>query len=199
MMPALAVSPLADAVAASLLPPAAQPAAAARLGLADLSLTPRHGCKGPGAARWLAAHGLPVPAAPNSWLALDGGGLIARLGLTEFLVEGPAALIAGLMAAPREPGVYPVLRQDAALHLAGSQLDALLRQTCNVNFRPLDLAARPLLLTNMVGVAVVALPGPDSCRLWCDGSYGPYLWDTLLGIAVELGGGAVAASALPSP
>ena len=51
----------------------------------------------------------------------------------------------------------------------------------------------------MVGVAVVALPSPDSCRLWCDGSYGPYLWDTLLGIAVELGGGAVAASALPCP
>ena len=64
MMSALALSPLADAVAASLLPPAAQPAAAARLGLADLSLTPRHGCKGPGAAGWLAAHGLPVPARP---------------------------------------------------------------------------------------------------------------------------------------
>lgn len=194
MISALAVSPVADV--ATLLAPADQPAAAARLGLADVSLTARHGCKGPGTVAWLQGLGLPVPPQPNSWLPLDGGGLIARLGFTEFLVEGPDALVAGLAATPRGPGVYPVLRQDAALIAGGSHLDELLRQTCNVNFRPLDLAARPVVLTSMVGVGVTVIPalrnGQPAVRIWCDGTYGHYLWETLLGIATELGGGAVA-------
>lgn len=195
MISALAVSPVAEI--ATLLPAAAQHAAAASLGLADASLTPRYGCKGPGATAWLESLGLPIPTTTNSWLPLDGGGLIARLGFTEYLVEGPADLIARLAATPRTAGVYPVLRQDAALLLGGARLDELLRQTCNVNFRPLDLAARPVVLTSMVGVGVTVIPeqrnGLPFVRVWCDGSYGHYLWETLLGIAVELGGGAVAA------
>lgn len=195
MISALAVSPVAEI--ATLLPAAAQHAAAASLGLADASLTPRYGCKGPGATAWLESLGLPIPTATNSWLPLDGGGLIARLGFSEYLVEGPADLIARLAATPRTAGVYPVLRQDAALLLGGARLDELLRQTCNVNFRPLDLAARPVVLTSMVGVGVTVIPeqrnGLPFVRVWCDGSYGHYLWETLLGIAVELGGGAVAA------
>jgi len=198
MISALAVSPVAEI--ATLLPPAAQPTAAAKLGVADASLTPRHGCKGPGATAWLESLGLPIPPGANSWLPLDGGGLIARLGSTEYLVEGPAELIARLAATPRTAGVYPVLRQDAALVLGGARLDELLRQTCNVNFRPLDLAARPVVLTSMVGVGVTVIPeqrnGLPFVRVWCDGSYGHYLWETLLGIAVELGGGAVAPHSL---
>ena len=194
MISALAVSPVAEI--ATLPAPADQSAAVARLGLADVSLTARHGCKGPGAIAWLESLGLPIPPNTNSWLPLDGGGLIARLGFTEFLIEGPDALIAPLVSAPRAAGVYPVLRQDAALILGGARLDELLRQTCNVNFRPLDLAARPVVLTSMVGVGVTVIPelrnGQPAVRIWCDGTYGHYLWETLLGIAVELGGGAVA-------
>ncbi|MBP8134163.1 hypothetical protein [Zoogloea sp.] len=195
MISALAVSPVAEI--ATLLAPAAQPAAVARLGIADVSATARYGCKGPGTVAWLESLGLPVPPQPNSWLPLDGGGLIARLGFTEFLIEGPDALIAPLASAPRAAGVYPVLRQDAALILGGARLDELLRQTCNVNFRPLDPATRPVVLTSMVGVGVTVIPelrnGQPFVRVWCDGTYGHYLWETLLGIAVELGGGNVAA------
>ena len=173
---------------------------AASLGIADVSLTARHGCKGPGAAEWLVARGLPIPPVPNSWLPLDDGGRIARLGFTEFLIEGPVALIAPLAAAPRGPGVYPVLRQDAALVLGGSRLDELLRQSCSVNFRALDLAARPVVLTSMVGVGVTAIPelcaGRPTLRIWCDGTYGHYLWETLLDIAGDLGGGAVVARSI---
>ena len=194
MISALAVSPVAEI--ATLLAPAAQPAAVARLGIADVSATARYGCKGPGTVAWLKSLGLPVPPQPNSWLPLDGGGLIARLGFTEFLIEGPDALIAPLASAPRAAGVYPVLRQDAALILGGARLDELLRQTCNVNFRPLDPATRPVVLTSMVGVGVTVIPelrnGQPFVRVWCDGTYGHYLWETLLGIATELGGGAVA-------
>ncbi|MHB1145761.1 MAG: methylglutamate dehydrogenase [Thiobacillus sp.] len=152
----------------------------------NVSRTPRAGVKGPGAAAWLAALDLPVPRAPNSWLPLPGG-LIARLGLTEFLVEGPEA---AKLAAPPTPGVYPVLRQDTALMLKGARLDDLLLETCSVDFRALDLAARPVVLTSMAGVGVTVIPGDEGgmpcCRIWCDGTYGEWFIDTLTGVAGEL-------------
>ncbi|MBK9021261.1 MAG: hypothetical protein IPL72_15245 [Sulfuritalea sp.] len=105
----------------------------------NVSRTPRAGVKGPGAAEWLAGLGLPVPDAPNQWLPLEGG-LIARLGMTEFLVEGPASAKLG---APFGHGVYPVLRQDTALVLRGARLNDLLLETCSVNFlRSIQARAR---------------------------------------------------------
>jgi len=152
----------------------------------NVSRTPRAGVKGPGAAAWLAALDLPVPRAPNSWLPLHGG-LIARLGLTEFLVEGPEA---AKLAAPLAPGVYPVLRQDMALMLKGARLNALLLETCSVDFRALDLATRPVVLTSMVGVGVTAIPGEENgvpcCLIWCDVTYGEWFFETLTDVAGEL-------------
>jgi sarcosine oxidase subunit gamma len=169
----------------------------ARLGIVDLSFLARCGLKGPDSVAWLTAEGIEVPEI-NCWGPLPDGGLVARLGKTEFLVEDASAgtRVAGLAAALAAPpaGVYPVLRQDASFALTGSALDALLRQTCNVNFKTLDIKARQLALTSMVGVPVVISPremaGQAGYRLWCDGTYGAYLWQTLFGIAVELGGGA---------
>lgn len=152
----------------------------------NVTRMPRAGVKGPGAAAWLAALDLPVPRAPNSWLPLPGG-LIARLGLAEFLVEGPAA---AKLAAPLAPGVYPVLRQDTALVLKGARLNELLLETCSVDFRALDLAARPVVLTSMAGVGVTVIPGEEGgmpcCRIWCDGTYGEWFFETLTGVAGEL-------------
>ena len=152
----------------------------------NVSRTPRAGVKGPGAAAWLADLGVPVPATSNSWLPLPGG-LVARLGLTEFLVEGPEA---AKLAAPPVHGVYPVLRQDTALMLRGERLDELLLETCSVDFRALDVSARPVVLTSMAGVGVAAIPGDDAgvpcIRLWCDGTYGEWLLDTLAGVAADL-------------
>lgn len=176
--------------------PGEEPARLARLAVGDLSGLARAGVKGPGAADWLAAQGIPVPAAPNSWAPLPGGGLVARLGLSEFLLEdGPAGDTAVTFAAtPTPPRAYPVLRQDAALALRGGALPELLAQTCSVNFRALEAGRRPVVLTTMAGVAVTLIPseegGVAGCRVWCDGSYGFYLWRSLLGIAEELGGGA---------
>jgi sarcosine oxidase subunit gamma len=162
----------------------------AALFIRDVSLAARIGCKGPGAAAWLAAAGILLPKAPNTWLPLADGGLVARLGLTEYLVEATADTLTPLRARPREPGVYPVLREDAALALGGPALPELLRQTCNVNFAALDLARRPVILTSMAGVGVTVIPGEFRgalCyRVWCDGTYGEYLTETLLDIAAEL-------------
>jgi sarcosine oxidase subunit gamma len=152
----------------------------------NVSRTPRAGVKGPGAAAWLASLDLPVPRAPNSWLPLPGG-LIARLGLNEFLVEGPEA---AKLAAPLAPGIYPVLRQDTALVLKGARLNELLLETCSVDFGALDLAARPVVLTSMAGVGVTVIPGKEDgmpcCRIWCDGTYGEWFYETLTGVAGEL-------------
>lgn len=174
------------------------PGRSATLGICDLSALSRVGAKGPGAAQWLAARGVPVPDQPNTWRPIDGGGLVARLARTEFLVEdGFEGSTAARLALELRPGavrnVYPVPRQDCALALTGAQVNDLLVQTCNVDFSAQDPAARIVTLTQMVGVSITALHqslGGTACwRLWCDGTSGPYLWETLVGIAGELGGG----------
>lgn len=166
------------------------PHANGALQLADLSCLTRFGVKGAGAAAWLAQQ-VPIPDRPNSWLPLPTGGLIARLGLSEFLIEdGWESDMAMRLAAQSPPtAVYPVLRQDAAIAVSGATVNELLLQTCSVNFRALNLSDRPVVLTSMVGVAVTVLPAADSFyRIWCDGTFGAYLWRTLVAIAEEMGG-----------
>ncbi len=173
---------------------------AAILGLADLSHQTRAGAKGRGTAEWLAALGVTIPSQPNSWSSLPSGGLVARLGITEFLVEGDAALVEKIVQTPRTAGVYPVLRQDAAFALCGARVNELLLQTCNVDFRTLDAEPTKVVLTSMAGVGVTVLSKKSgmypSYRIWCDGTYGIYLWETLAEIATELGGGCIGVNAL---
>lgn len=171
------------------------------LGIADVTQQPRAGAKGRGAADWLSGLGLQIPSAPNSWSELPDGGLIARLGVTEFLVEGDALPVDKIMQAERAPGVYPVLRQDAAFALCGARVNELLLQTCNVDFRMLDADPSKVILTSMAGVGITILSRKTghftNYRIWCDGSYGVYLWETLAEIANDLGGGCIGLDALP--
>lgn len=181
---------------------AADSTRAATLGIADVSFLFRTGFKGQGVAAWLQAQDIPVPAQPNSWAPLAGGGVVLRLGVSEYLIEdgltqGSSARMAHLETPMH---VYPVLHQDAAFVLCGGAVNELLLQTCNVNFGALDLAARPVVLTSMAGVAVTVMPGARAgkpyYRVWADGTYGLYLWETLAGIAGELGGGPVGVAAV---
>lgn len=174
---------------------------ATRLGITDLSFLTRFGVKGAGAVDWLTSQGIPVSDRSNTWQPLANGGIVARLGLSEFLIEDSlhSSFAPHLAEACQMPParVYPVLRQDLAIGLCGDRVNDLLRQTCSVNFRALSLGDRPVVLTSMVGVAVTITPGECSglpCyRIWCDGTFGRYLWRTLLMIAIELGGGAIGA------
>jgi sarcosine oxidase, subunit gamma len=169
------------------------------LTLTDRSYLTRFGVKGANAAHWLNSQGIEIPDRPNSWCPLPTPtpGIIARLGLSEFLIEdSPSSNLALKLAAachipPAQ--VYPVLRQDLAIALSGAATHELLQQTCNIHFRALNLADRPILLTSMIGVAVTILPGeyngsPFYC-LWCDNTFGHYLWHTLVTISTELAGG----------
>jgi len=168
--------------------------------LSDVSALARCGCKGPGAADWLASRGLPVPAAFNTWSATENG-LVARLAATEFLIEDVRAERIETLARELGKGArgtsgpcYPVMREDAALVLAGPQANEVLLQTCNIDFAALDLAARPLVMTSMVGVSVLVIAqkraNDVAYRIWCDPTFGCYLWRTLLEIVRELGGDA---------
>lgn len=174
------------------------------LGIADLSFLRRFGVKGTGAATWLADQGIQVSDRPNSWQALSGGGIVARLGLNEFLIEDSvqSQFVSQLAIAAQSPPakVYPVLRQDFTIALTGKFVDELLRQTCNINFRALPLETQPVVLTSMIGISVIIIPGERDglpfYRVWGDGTFGAYVWQTLLTIVEELGGGIVGAAQL---
>jgi sarcosine oxidase subunit gamma len=177
--------------------------AAAPIRLADASCLPRMGVKGPQAEAWLRGHGVAVPEGVNAWTRSSEGTIVARLARSEFFLEdkpGGTAVERLRAALAPAPGVYPVLRQDAAIVLAGERFSELLAQTCNVDFRAWTLSQRVVVMTSMVGVSVLVLwheqQGRPLFRIWCDGTFGAYLWQTLLAIAREAGGGAVGFSAL---
>jgi sarcosine oxidase subunit gamma len=181
-----------------------QESAALPVLLSDVSCLARAGLKGPQAAAWLGGLRVAVPEAINTWQVLPGEGLVARLGATEFLIEDGihGQVVAGikLTLRPGIAGVYPVLRQDAALVLTGERVNELLLETCSVNFLGFACDERRVIMTSMVGVSVTIVrwlrDGVPLYRIWCDGSFGPYLWATLLEVARDLGGGAVGVSTL---
>jgi sarcosine oxidase subunit gamma len=161
----------------------------------------RLGLKGPRAAEWLAAHGIVLPTLPNSWTHSQGVVaaarlLVARLGSTEFFIEDAAAgtTLKRMTTAGGElpPGVYPVLREDWALDLAGTGVHDVLAQVCNVNFAALILDSHPVIMTLMIGVAVLVVPdggtGDRRYRIWCDPTFGPYLSESLGAVVGECGG-----------
>ncbi|MGH8265372.1 MAG: methylglutamate dehydrogenase [Steroidobacteraceae bacterium] len=173
--------------------------------LRDRSARPRFGCKGPAAENWLREVGLDVPAPANSWSCERGDVLVARLATSEFLVESLSSastrmseVAASLLdPAQRLSGLYPVLRQDVVLEMAGARANDVLVEACNVDFRPLARDARPqdgpLVMTSMIGVGVTVLArregGDVTYTIWCDPSFGAYFASTLAGIANDLSSG----------
>lgn len=154
----------------------------------------RIGCKGPGAAEWLRARAVPVPAAANTIAAWGvDGGLVARLGSSEFFIEAAASAIAALNAALAvgPAGVYPVLREDAAFTVEGPGVHDALAQICHINFAALDLVRAPVVMTLMIGVAVLVVPeavaGGRRYRIWCDPSFGEYLEQQFNGVVGAAG------------
>ena len=171
------------------------------LEIVDLSFIPRFGVKGAGAEAWLATQSIAVPDFPNSWCFLSKGGIIARLGTNEFLIEDRTIAPQLTKACKSPPAkVYPVLRQDLAIALIGLQVNELLLQTCSFNFQALSITENPVILTSMAGVNVTVIPGvlqeQPFYRIWCDCTFGAYLLQTLTDFAIELGGDAIAVKTL---
>jgi sarcosine oxidase subunit gamma len=164
--------------------------------LTDASCLPRLGVKGPNAQAWLESQGLQLPAA-NCW-HYDAGLRIARLGRSEYLLEAASQLarLSQLAAAlAPAPGLYPVLRQDAAIWLAGPAAARILRQLATYDFTTLAAEDATVLLTLLGGVSATVLweaAAADRCyAIYFDASYGSYLWTTLLSLVVAERGAAV--------
>jgi hypothetical protein len=161
----------------------------------------RLGLKGPRAAEWLIAQDIVLPMAANSWVHSDAGGgsgelLVARLGAAEFFLEDAADgyRLAGisLKLKARPPGVYPVLREDCAFQLSGDGVHDVLAQVCNVEFAGLVLDSHPVIMTLMIGVAVLIVPQESGAerryRIWCDPTFGLSLCENLEAVVVDCGG-----------
>ena len=162
----------------------------ASLDVSDHSLLPRVGLKGRGACAWLERRGIAVPKSANSWRT-DQELLIVRLGLNEFLLEGPSAPFLDLAQIKTEDCVYPVVRQDTALALRGPGLLTLIAQTCALNIQAFDAEGRPAVLTIVADIPVLLItdlknPAP-SALVWTCRSYGVYLFETLGSLAAQSG------------
>lgn len=179
--------------------------------------TPRARCglKGPRAAAWLESLGIAPPSSPNTWTTSpasaaagapgatpDDALLVARLGSSEFFLEDGVGLTELRRVEPlgriehdpaaHPPGVYPVLRADAAFLLSGQGSLDVLAQVCNVNFGDLALDSRPLIMTLMIGVAVLVVPqvwGAECrYRIWCDPTFGHFMGESIGMVVRESGG-----------
>jgi sarcosine oxidase subunit gamma len=183
----------------------------------------RVGLKGPRAAEWLGAQGLDLPMTPNTWThagprtsqaeagatyadassSPTGSVLVARLGSSEFfLVDDTGAMGIERLAPDFDRparGVYPVLREDAEFALAGDAVHEVLAQVCNVNFAALSLESRPVIMTLMIGVAVLVVPQSKArgrrYRIWCDPTFGAYLGESLRKVVIDCGGSVTGESA----
>jgi sarcosine oxidase, subunit gamma len=168
------------------------------LGVADVSCLARYGVKGPNATQWLLERGIAIPTNPNAWTLCEQKTLVLRLGSSEFLIEdqlGGSACTRLASDTTRAASVYKVPRADAAFIVSGSEALNLFSELCSLDLREKSLAAKSLIMTQIAGISATVirqtLNGEPVYRVWCDGTYGPYMWEVLIKIATELGGGAV--------
>jgi sarcosine oxidase, subunit gamma len=171
------------------------------LGVADVSCLPRYGVKGPNATQWLVGHGIAIPTNHNAWTLSEQKTLVLRLGSSEYLIEdqlGGAACSKLANDTARVASVYTVPRADAAFIVSGSQALNLFSELCSLDLRDKSFAAKEVIMTQVAAISATVirqtLNGETVYRIWCDGTYGAYMWEVLLEIANELGGGAVGLS-----
>lgn len=168
--------------------PPGQADARSLLDISDHSLLARIGLKGRGACAWLERRRIAIPPTVNSWRAGEEL-LIVRLGLNEFLIEGPSVPTWDLARLAPEDGTYPVVRQDTALALRGPGLRTVFAQACALNIQAFDPAGRPAVLTLMAEVPVLLIADLKSrtpCALvWTCRSYGAYLLETVVSLATQ--------------
>lgn len=168
------------------------------LGVTDVSCLERYGVKGPLASQWLADHGIAIPSNPNAWTLCEQKTLVLRLGSSEFFLEdqlGGTACNSLAKDTTRVASVYKVPRADAAFILSGSEVLDLFSELCSLDLREKSFSAKDVIMTQVAGISATVIRqtiGSEQVyRVWCDGTYASYMWEVLLEIAVELGGGAV--------
>lgn len=168
----------------------------AELSICDLSCLPKMSVKGPESLGWLAQAGILAPESVYGCRSLGEGGMVIRTDRHEVFLEGGLGShrISELEAELRShsSGVYLVRRQDASFLLTGARSNAVLLETCGVDFsNPPD----NVVMARVAGVSCMILPlhaqQTKAFRFWLDPSYGSYLWNALLDIVRHHGGDAI--------
>jgi sarcosine oxidase gamma subunit len=121
---------------------------------------------------------------------------LLRLGFGEFVLDASTAADDDALPALRAriaqagTGVHEVIHQDAALLLHGSRVRDLLLQACAVDLAAPDALANEVVMTQVIGVAVVAtrhrVGDHVAVRLVADPTWLPYLRHELCVIADDL-------------
>ncbi|NWG73438.1 MAG: hypothetical protein HXY24_02315, partial [Rubrivivax sp.] len=121
---------------------------------------------------------------------------LLRLGAGEFVLDASTAADDGALEALRErvvragAGVVDVIREDAALLLHGPRVRDLLLQACALDLAAPDADDDAVVMTQVIGVAVVAtrhrVGGHLALRLLADPTWLPYLRHELCVIAADL-------------
>ena len=183
---------------------------ARRLGLADLSVLPRVGFKGAGAAQWLAVQGVSLPEV-NEAAAQQGGGLAARLGPEEVLLLGGLDGAAGLVdrlneawaeTSTVEPRGYPVPRREthAWFLVTGERAADMFAKLCAVDLRPQCFANHRIAQTSVARATAIViradLAGRPAYHLLVDSATADYYLPVLLDAMSEFDGGLVGYRAL---
>jgi sarcosine oxidase subunit gamma len=169
-----------------------------KLGVTDVSCRQRFGVKGPQASEWLASQKIKTPDSLNSWV-MDKDVLVLRLGSSEFLVEqqvsGEVCKQLNQASQVSTVGVYKVLRADAAFVISGDQILTMFSELCKLDLSEKALNPNQVIMTQIADISATIMPEIIDdrlvIRLWCDGTYGAYMWRVLHQLAQELGGGAV--------
>ena len=175
-------------------------AAISELALCDLSGLPLFEFKGPGAADWLSARGLPVPGEISQGASTPDNGWLTRTGNDEFLLRGPIDSSHVEMGADFHINGYQqdlliTSRQDAGLLLAGRRVRELMGQTCGLDYQA--LMPRETVFTRVAAVSCGLIKDQlgdnPVCWLWVDASQALYLWQELVQIIEDLAGRVVGA------
>lgn len=164
--------------------------------LVDMSPLHRWLVRGGQAGAWLAARGLAVP---DDYFAIRDAGhgaFIVRTGAAEyFLHDGPAAPVAAALGTlPRGvvAGMRIASRDDLEAVIGGARAPHILSEICALD---LHAAHGQYLLTRIAGISawlcVEGRPQTPRFRIGCDPSYGAYLFECLVTLVEEQGGGVI--------
>lgn len=186
---------------------------ARRLGVADLSVLPRTGFKGAGAAKWLAAQGVVLPGV-NEAAAQQDGSLAARIGPDDVLLLGGLDKVevvsepldrlnhAWAQTGGDDPRGYPVPRQDthAWFVLTGEFAADMFAKLCAVDLRPQSFANHRIAQTSVARANAIViradLAQTLAYHLLVDSASADYYLPVLLDAMSEFGGGLVGYQAL---
>ena len=174
--------------------------AAARLGLADLSVLPRTGFKGPKVFPALEAQGIEL-SVPNQAVRQADGGLAAVLAMTEVLMLAPLSgddrRIRSLergWSLDQADGCYPAPRQDSHFWFAltGAKASETLAKICGVDLRlsrfaDLGIAQTSVARSNCIVIRADLGTLPVFHVLGDSASAG-YMWDCVLDAMAEFSG-----------